>query len=79
MLKLQYFDHLMGRADSLEKILMLGKTEGSRRRGATEDEMVGRHHRLHGYEFEQTLGAGEGQGSLETCSPWGCKEFRLSD
>ena len=32
-LKLQYFGHLMGRADSLEKTLMLGKTEGSRRRG----------------------------------------------
>ena len=32
-LKLQYFDHLMGKADSLEKTLMLGKTEGRRRRG----------------------------------------------
>ena len=32
-LKLQYFDHLMGRADSLEKTLMLGKIEGRRRRG----------------------------------------------
>ena len=32
-LKLQYFDHLMGRTDSLEKTLMLGKIEGSRRRG----------------------------------------------
>ena len=32
-LKLQYFDHLMKRADSLEKILMLGKTEGRRRTG----------------------------------------------
>ena len=32
-LKLQYFDHLMGRADSLEKTLMLGKIEGERRRG----------------------------------------------
>ena len=32
-LKLQYFDHLMERTDSLEKILMLGKTEGWRRRG----------------------------------------------
>ena len=31
--KLQYFDHLMGRTDSLEKTLMLGKTEGRRRRG----------------------------------------------
>jgi len=33
MLKLQYSDHLMGRADSLEKTLMLGKIEGRRRRG----------------------------------------------
>ena len=33
MLKLQYFDHLMGRANSLENILMLGKIEGRRRRG----------------------------------------------
>ena len=32
-LKLQYFDHLMRRADSLEKTLMLGKTEDKRRRG----------------------------------------------
>ena len=43
-LKLQYFGHLMG-TDSLEKILMLGKIEGGRRRGwMTEDEMVGWHH-----------------------------------
>ena len=39
-LKLQYFGHLMRRANSLEKILMLGKTEGRRKRGMTEDEMV---------------------------------------
>ena len=43
---------------------MLIKTEGRRRRGATEDEMVGWHHRLDGHEFEQALAAGEGQGSL---------------
>ena len=43
-LKLQYFGHLMQRADSLEKTLMLGKTEGRRRRGATEDEVVAWHH-----------------------------------
>ena len=30
--------------------------------------------RLNGHEFEQTLGVGDGQGSLECCSPWGCKE-----
>ena len=39
----------------------------------TEDEMVGRHHRLHGREFEQTLGNSEGQGSLACCSPWRCR------
>ena len=40
MLKLQYFGHLMLRADSLEETLMLEKIEGKRRRGAAEDEMV---------------------------------------
>ena len=43
-LKLQYFDHLMWRMDSFEKTLMLGKIEGGRRKGTTEDEMVGLHH-----------------------------------
>ena len=43
-LKLQYFGHLVKRADSLEKTLVLEKTEGKRRRGAIEDEMVGWHH-----------------------------------
>ena len=40
MLKLQYFDHLMKRADSLEKTLMLGKTAGERRRPQQRDKMV---------------------------------------
>ena len=40
-MKLQYFGHLMQIADSLEKIQMLGKIEGRRRKGTTEDEMVG--------------------------------------
>ena len=67
-LKLQYFGHLMHRTDSLEKTLMLGKIEGWKR-GTTEDEMVGWHHRLNGHEFEQAMGDGEGQGSLMCCSP----------
>ena len=50
MLKLQYFGHLMQRADSLEKTPMLGKTEGRRRRGR-QDEMVGWHHQSNGHEF----------------------------
>ena len=49
-LKVLYFGHLMERTDSLEKTLMLGKTEGRRRRGMTEDETVRWH--LHGHEFE---------------------------
>ena len=40
----------------------------------TEDEMVGWHHRLYGHEFEQAAGAGDGQGNLARCSPWGCKQ-----
>ena len=43
-LRLQYFGHLMRREDSLEKTLMLGKCDGKRRGGTTEDEMVGQCH-----------------------------------
>ena len=51
-LKLQSFGHLTWRTDSLEKTLMLGKIEGRRRRGTTEDEMVGWHPQLDGHESE---------------------------
>ena len=51
-----------------------GKDWGQEEKGTTEDEMVGWHHRLNGHGFEQAPGAGEGQGSLVCCSPWGCKE-----
>ena len=74
-LKLQYFGHLMGGTDSLEKTLMLGKIEGRRRKEAREVEMVGWHHQLNGHESEQTLGDSEGQGSLVYFSPWSCKEL----
>ena len=43
-LKLQYFGHLIRRADSFEKTLMLAKIEGRKEKGTTEDEMVGWHH-----------------------------------
>ena len=62
-LKRQYFGHLMRRADSLEKTLMLGKIEGRRRRGR-QDEMVGWHHQLNGHGFGWTPGVGDGQGGL---------------
>ena len=74
MLKLQYFGHLMWRADTLEKTLKLGQIEGRRIRG-WQDEMAGWLHWLSGHEFEQTLGDSEGQGSLACCSPWVCKEL----
>ena len=52
---------------------MLGKAEGQREKGKTEDEMVGWHHRLNGHE--QALGVGDGQGGLLCCSPWDLKEL----
>ena len=77
-LRLQYFGHLMQRADSLEETLSWERlrAEGE---GATEDEMVGWHHRLNGHEFEQTLGDSEGQGSLACCSSRDCKELDTTE
>ena len=51
-----------------------GKDGRWEEKGKTEDETVGWHHRPDGHEFEQTLGIGNGQGSLACCSPWGRKE-----
>ena len=48
-LKLQYFGHLMRRADSFPDV---GKDRGQEEKGTTEDEMVGWHHRLNGHELE---------------------------
>ena len=50
-LKLQYFGHLMGRTDSLEKTLA-GRDWGQEEKGTTEDEMAGWHHQLDGHQFE---------------------------
>ena len=73
-LKLLYFGHLIQRTDSLEKTLMLGKTEDKRRRGRQRmrwlDSITDS---INGHEFEQTLGDSE-VGSLEFCSQWSNKE-----
>ena len=45
----------------------------------TKDEIVGWHHRLNGPEFEQALGVGDRQGSLECCSPCGHKELDTTE
>ena len=72
-LKLPYSGHLMQRADSLEKTLMLGDGRQKEKREA-EGEMVREHHRLNGHEFEPARGDREGQRNLACCSPWGHKE-----
>ena len=79
-LKLQSFGHLMQRADSLEKTLMLGKIEGRRRRkGMTEDEIVGWYHQLDGHGFGWIPGGGDGQGGLACSGSWGRKELDMTE
>ena len=56
----------------VEKDTDAGKDWGQEERKVTE--MVGWHHWLNGHEFKQTVRDSEGQGSLECCSIWGCKE-----
>ena len=77
-LTLQYFGHLIRRADSFEKTLVVGKTEGRRRRGTTEDEVVGWHHRLNGHGLGWTPGVGDGQGGLACCDSRVCKESDMT-
>ena len=71
-LKLQYFGHLMRRADSLEKT-DAGKERGQEEKGMTEDEMVGWHHQIDGHGFGWTSGVGDRQAGLACCSSWGCR------
>ena len=71
----QYFGHPMQRTDSLEKTLMLGKTEGKRRRRRQDDK--GRDSWVASLTLWTWVWAGsggDGQGSLMCCSPWGRKE-----
>ena len=74
-LKLQYFGHLMRRADSLEKSLMLGGIGGRRRRGRQRmrwlDGIIDSMHMSLG-ELQELV---DGQGGLACCVPWSCKEL----
>ena len=56
-----------------------GKDWRKEEKRTTEGEIVGFHHRLNGHEFEQSLGVGDGQGSLACCSPWGGKESDMTE
>ena len=75
-LTLQYFGHLMQRTDLLEKILMLGKIEGRRRKGWQRMRIVGWQHRLDGHEFEQASGDGKGQGEPGGLQSMGLQRVR---
>ena len=76
MLKHQYFGHLMQRADSLEKTLMLEKIEGRRSGEQRMRWLDGISD--NGNEFEETPGDGEGQGVLVFCSLWDRKESDMT-
>ena len=69
-LQLQYFGHLMRRVESLERALILGKTEGKKRKEQQRIRWFGWHHRLNGHESEQAPGGSEEQGGLACCSLW---------
>ena len=56
-----------------------GKDWRQEEKGTTEDEMVGRHHWFDEHGFQQAPGAGDGQGGLVCCSPWGCKEWDMTE
>ena len=73
-LKLQFFGHLIVKNWFTGEDTDDGKDWGQEEKKVTEDKMVGWHHWLNGYEFEQTPGASEGQGSWMCCSSWGRKE-----
>ena len=74
-LKLQHFDYLMQRANSLEKTLILGKTEGKRRmEGQQRMRCI-----TNGHEFEQAPEDSKGQGSLTCCSSWHRKESDMTE
>ena len=68
------FGHLMRRADSMEKTLMLGKIEDRRRRGRQRMRWLNGIDGFDGHEFGWTSGVGDGQGGLACCSSWGHKD-----
>ena len=78
-LKLQCFDHLMQRTDSLEKTLMPGKIEGGRRRGRQGMRWLDGITDSMDMSLSHPLEVGDGQGGLACCSPWGLKELDTTE
>ena len=78
-LKLQYFGHLMQRADSLEKTLMLGKIEGRKRRGHQRTRWLDSIADSMDMSLSKLWEMVKGQGGLVCCSPWGRKESDVTE
>ena len=78
-LKCQYFGHLMQRAESFEKTLMLGKMDGRRRKGQQRMRWLDGIMDSNRHEFEQAPGVGDGWEGLACCSPWGHKELDTTE
>ena len=73
-LKLQYSGQLMGRTNSLEKTLMLGKIAGRRKGGWQRMRRLDGINDWMDMSLSKRLGVGDGQGGLPCCHAWGCKE-----
>ena len=77
-LKLQYYGHLIRRADSFEKTLMLGKIEG-RRTGQQRMRWLDGITDSMDMSLSKLWGIGDGQGGLACCGPWGHKELDTTE
>ena len=78
-LKLQYFGHLMRRADSLEKTLMLGGIGGRTIRGQQRMRWLDGITDSLDVSLSELQELGDGQGGLACCDSWGCKESDMTE